>query len=178
MILSVALAAVGERPLIEGLSRFYVYDFSEMEPAASRDFEFDDRGDLGTLPGLDAYWAREGFHPLVIRLGVHPIGFALVNTHSHQGGAVERNMGEFFIARKHRRRGLATAAIHRILSLYPGEWEVAVVERNLAAKTFWPRAIASAPNIDGLLRIEGDGEQWRGPIWCFTAAPPPLDAAA
>jgi hypothetical protein len=37
-------------------------------------------------------------------------------------------------------------------------------------KTFWPRAIAAAPNFDRLVRLEGDGEHWRGPIWSFRSA--------
>ncbi len=169
-VVSVCPAPPSERPLIEGLSRFYIYDFSELEPAASDDFEFDDRGKFGTLRGLDDYWSREGFHPLVIRVAERPVGFALINRLSHRGGLVGRNVGEFFVARKHRRRGVASAAVRRILALYPGEWEVAVAERNLAAKAFWPRAIASAPNVSAVLRHEGDGEHWRGPIWSFLAA--------
>jgi predicted acetyltransferase len=69
-----------------------------------------------------------------------------------------------------RRRGVATQAVRQILARYPGHWEVAVAERNLGAKTFWPRAIAAAPNFDRLVRLEGDGEHWRGPIWSFRSA--------
>jgi predicted acetyltransferase len=167
---SVRLATGSEKALIEGLSQFYIYDFSEMEPADSQDFEFDDRGGFGSLPDINDYWNREGFYPLLIHLKDKPVGFALLNTNSHRGGTIERNMGEFFVARKHRRRGLATEAICQILALYPGRWEVAVAERNLAAKAFWPRAIAAAPNVSDLIRLEGDGEHWRGPIWSFLAA--------
>jgi predicted acetyltransferase len=106
----------------------------------------------------------------LIRLKDKPVGFALLNTNSHRGGTIERNMGEFFVARKHRRRGLATEAIRQILVLYPGRWEVAVAERNLVAKAFWPRAIAAASNVSELIRLEGDREHWRGPIWSFLAA--------
>ena len=167
---SVRLAEASERTLIEGLSQFYIYDFSEMEPAGSEGFEFDDRGGFDPLPGLDDYWRLEGFHPLVIRVGGRPAGFALVNTRSHQGGAVERNMGEFFVARKHRRRGVARQAVRLVLAEFPGRWEVAVADRNVAAKAFWPQAIAAAPNVSGLVRLQGDGEHWRGPIWSFRAA--------
>ena len=96
-------------------------------------------------------------------------GFALINTLSHHGESIEHNMAEFFVARKHRRRGVATEAVRQILSRYPGYWEVAVAERNLAAKSFWPFAIAVAPNVNCLVRLEGDGEHWRGPIWSFRA---------
>lgn len=165
-------APVADRPLIESLFQFYIYDFSEMEPPGSTAFELDEAGRFGPYPGLDDYWNTEGFHPLLIRVDGHPAGFALVNTHSHRdGGEVERNMGEFFVARKHRRAGVATRAVRQVLGLYPGRWEVAVVERNTAAKSFWPRAIAAAPGVTGLTRTEGDGDHWRGPIWRFHAGP-------
>jgi predicted acetyltransferase len=166
----VRLASRSEKALIEALSQFYIYDFSEMEPENSKNLEFDDRGGFGGLPDIDDYWAKESFYPLLILLKDKLMGFALLNTRSHRGGTIERNMGEFFIARKHRRRGLATEAVRQILMTYPGRWEVAVVERNLAAKAFWPKAIAAAPNVSELIRLEGDGEHWRGPIWSFFAA--------
>jgi predicted acetyltransferase len=167
---SVRLAGGAERPLIEGLTQFYVYDFSEMEPIGTGDIEFDDRGGYSPFPGLDGYWRIKGFHPLLIRVDERLAGFALINTRSHRGGTVERNMAEFFVARKYRRHGVATEAVRQLLALFPGRWEVAVVERNAAAKAFWPRAIAAAPNVSQVVRLEGDGEHWRGPIWSFRAA--------
>lgn len=166
----VRAAGEAEQPLIAGLAHFYIYDFSEFEPAESVRFEFDDRGGLGELPYLDDYFSAPDRHALLILAGERPIGFALLNTHSHRGGTVERNMGEFFIARKHRRGGRGAEAVRQILALYPGRWEVAIAERNLAATAFWPRAIAAAANVSDLERLEGDGDHWRGPIWTFLAA--------
>ena len=166
---TVRLARRSEKALIEGLSQFYIYDFSELEPAGSADFEFDRRGRFPPLPYLDEHWRREGLSPLLIHVEQRTVGFALLNTFSHGGGTVERNMGEFFVARKYRRRGIAMRAVREVLRQYPGRWEVAVAERNLAAKAFWPRAIAAAPNVSDLVRREGDGEHWRGPIWSFLA---------
>lgn len=166
----VRLAARAERRLIEGLLQFYIYDFSELEPAGSSRFEFDEHGGFPPFPGLDEYWGREGFYPLLICVDDRPVGFALVNTHSHHGGDVERNMGEFFVARKHRHHGVAGEAVRQVLEQYPGRWEVAVAARNLAARKFWPKAIAAVPTVTQLVQGEGDGEQWCGPIWSFVAA--------
>jgi predicted acetyltransferase len=166
-------AGAGDRPLIEGMFQFYAYDFSEMEPEGSTDFEFNAAGAFEPYDFMDSYWRDANRWPLVIQVGGRPAGFALVNTHSHlDGGEVERNMAEFFVARKHRRRGVAAEAVRQVLALHPGRWEVAVVERNMAAKAFWPKAIASSPNVLALERREGDGDHWRGPIWTFIAAPP------
>lgn len=162
--------SASNRALVEGLSQFYIYDFSELDPIDSTVFPFTEQGVFSPLPDLDDYWGIDGAHALVIRFDGRTAGFVLINTRSHRNGqTVERNMGEFFVARQYRRSGIATEVLRQVLELYPGQWEVAVVERNTAAKTFWPRAIAAAPNVEGLVRVDGDGELWCGPIWCFTA---------
>ena len=167
---NVTPASQAERPVLERLMQFYFYDFSEMEPAASANLEFDNQGGYSPFIHMADYWSRDGFHPLLIRLGPSLVGFGLINTLSHHGGAIERNMAEFFVARKYRRSGVATQALGQILAAYPGRWEVAVVERNTAAKVFWPKAIAAAPNVTNPTVAPGDGEQWRGPIWSFQAS--------
>lgn len=166
-IVSVRLAGWSERPLIERLSQFYIYDFSEMEPPTSENLEFDDQGSYAPFRGLDSYWCVEGYRPLLIRVKQRLAGFALINTRSRRNSRIEHNMAEFFVARKHRRRGVATEAVRQILAQYPGHWEIAVAERNVAAKAFWPRAIGTAPNVSRLVQLRGDGEHWRGPIWSF-----------
>ena len=167
---TVRLAPASERPLLEGLMQFYFYDFSEMEPDGSAAMAFNADGNFGEY-GLAEYWRDAGRAPLVIRVGAETAGFALLNQRSYRDdGFVERNMAEFFVARKHRRRGVASEAVRQILAGYPGLWEVAVVARNKGALAFWPRAIAAAPNVTDLVRHEGDGQHWTGPIWAFRAA--------
>jgi predicted acetyltransferase len=166
---TVELASRSERRVIESLSQFYIYDFSEMEPAGSTKLEFGDQGSYPSLPSLDSYWQLEGFLPLLIRVEQSLAGFALINTHSHRGGSVERNMGEFFVARKYRGRGVAAEAVRSIFLQYPGCWEIAVAARNVRALAFWSHTLAKAPNVSHLVLHEGDGAHWRGPIWSFTA---------
>lgn len=167
---TVELAAPAEQPLLEGLMQFYFYDFSEMEPDGSDRFEFEPNGLFHPYEHLPKYWREPGRIPLVIRRDGKPVGFALLSQHSDlTGGHVERNMAEFFVARKHRRHGVASEAVRQILAAYPGRWEIAVVARNTGGLAFWPRAIAAAPNVADLVRHEGDGQHWTGPIWSFLA---------
>jgi predicted acetyltransferase len=161
-----------ERPLIEGLFQFYMYDFSELEPPDSTAFEVNAEGRFEAYPHVSEYWSAAERWPLLIQVNEQVAGFALINTLSHQGGNIERNMAEFFIVRKHRRRGVARAALQQILTLHPGQWEVAVAERNMTARAFWESALASTKNVASLRLVEGDGKQWRGPIWCFCALSP------
>jgi len=160
-----------ERAMIEGLLQFYMYDFSEFarDPAV---FRFNSSGAFAPYPLLDQYFTAPNCWPLLIYADDAVAGFALVNQHSHRtGGEVERNMGEFFVARPFRRRGVATAALHRILDLHPGQWEVAVALKNAPARDFWPRAIAASPRVGDLKETVGDGKNWTGPIWTFKAHP-------
>jgi predicted acetyltransferase len=160
-------AAPNERALIEGLFQFYAYDFTDFMDPDARGFEFDAAGRLPAYGHLDSYWRDADRWPHVIRVGERVAGFALVNAVSPSGRGVDRNMGEFFVARRFRRTGVGAAAVHAVFSQQPGGWEVAVAARNTPAQDFWPRAIETAPGAHDLTRIEGDGERWRGPIWRF-----------
>ncbi|HVK79541.1 MAG TPA: GNAT family N-acetyltransferase, partial [Verrucomicrobiae bacterium] len=140
----VSRAALHEKALIGELFQFYTYDWSEMEPAGSTNFEVGADGRFAAFPHLDKYWAEEKRWPYLIRVGAAIAGFALVNTHSYRGRAIDFNMAEFFILRKHRGSGVAAAACQRLLQLHPGRWEIAVAGRNTRARQFWEKAIRSA----------------------------------
>jgi predicted acetyltransferase len=168
---SIALrpATIADHALLEGLMQFYIYDFSEFarDPA---DFRFNEKGTFPAYPHLDQYFTEPNCWPLLISVDDDVAGFALINQHSHRtGGAIERNMAEFFVGRPFRRNGVATTAFHQVLAIHPGRWEIAAALRNAPAIAFWPRAIASAPNVEDIAQTEGDGDHWSGPIWSFRA---------
>jgi predicted acetyltransferase len=164
---TVAPAKASERPLIEALFQLYSYDWSEMEPPGSASFAVDGEGRFKAYPYMEEYWREKDRWPLIIRAGDEVAGFALVNTHSHLGAKIDRNMAEFFVLRKHRRQGVAAEAAHLVFAAHPGRWEVAVATRNTTARAFWARAIASAPGVSDLREEQGDGVTWKGPVWCF-----------
>ncbi len=163
-------AAAADRALIAGLMQFYTYDFSEMEPAASPRFDVEPDGLYARYPPLDRYWAEPHHWPILIEADGRPAGFALINSLSQRGGAPDRNMAEYFIARKYRRIGAGRRALQQILACHPGHWEVAVAGRNHVAAAFWPRALQAA-GVSGLQAHRGDGEAWIGEIWAFEAGP-------
>jgi predicted acetyltransferase len=53
------------------------------------------------------------------------------------------DVAEFFIVRRHRRRGIGAAAAAEVWRCLPGAWEVRVLEGNLPARAFWKSAIGS-----------------------------------
>ena len=171
MAVTVSLASEAERPLIAGMIQFYVYDFSELEPSGSGRFEPGADGRFEDYPELTRYWEEPDRAALMIRRGGLPVGFALLNTHSHSGQPLDHNMGEFFIMRKHRRGGVASAAVRAILTERPGRWEIAVVLRNTGALAFWPRAVAATPGVSGLVTLEGASAEWTDRILRFVVAP-------
>lgn len=171
MSVQVRAARPEEQATVAGLMQFYIYDWSEMEPPDSGAFAFNDEGRFEPYPDLADFW-QPNHWAYLIEADSEVAGFALLNTHSHlTGGHIERNMAEFFVARKYRRRGVALQAVHQILGMHPGRWEIAIAERNTAAKAFWSKAIESAVWLSERRRAEGDGEHWRGPIWGFRCAP-------
>jgi predicted acetyltransferase len=166
--IEITLASEAERPLIEAMFQYYVYDFSEMGPPDSDDFDLGADATFGRYDHMEAYWREASRIPLLIRWRGKLAGFALVNDDSHSGLPVDRNMGEFFVMRKYRRAGVASAAVREILTRYPGRWEAAIMARNKAAQAFWPRAVAATPGVRDLTTLQGDGVEWTGPILRFT----------
>src|SRR5580693_5053971 len=101
--ITVTAASEAERPLIEAMFQYYVYDFSEMGSPDDDDFDLEADGTFGIYEDMDDYWRDPASIPLIIRRGGKLAGFALINDHSHSGLPLDRNFGEFFVLRKYRR---------------------------------------------------------------------------
>jgi predicted acetyltransferase len=161
----ISIARPEERVAIENMMQLYVHDFTEQWAGEARG-ELGDDGRFDDYP-LDPYWGAEGHIPLLLWRDGHLVGFALVNDHGHGERPVDRNMAEFFIARKHRRGGAGTAAARAIFSLYPGVWEAAVARRNRGALAFWRRAIGGHPGVSDVEETDYATKDWNGPILRF-----------
>jgi len=166
-------AAPHERAALENMFQLYVHDFSE-QWADRPDGELDETGRFAPYD-FDPYWREAGRIPLVLRVAGRLAGFALLDTDSHAGREVDRNMAEFFIARKYRRGGVGTAAVHAIFDRYPGRWEAAVARRNVGALAFWRRAVAAHPQVAWLEEADVQSAAWNGPVLVFTILDPPAE---
>ena len=163
--INIAVARPDQRGVLENLMQLYVHDFSEFWAGLDRGYLSSD-GRFDPYP-LDAYWQEAGRVPLLLRADDHLAGFALLNTHTHSGDPCDRNMAEFFVARKYRRSGFGTLAAQQIFAAYPGQWELAVARRNLAALAFWRHAAATAPGVKDLRETDLSTSDWEGPILRF-----------
>ena len=159
-------ASPEQRQTLNNLFQLYIHDFSEQwwdRP----DGELNESGTFGDVP-LEDFWKEPGHYPLLIRRNGALVGFALVDARSHTGGGLlDRNMTEFFIARKYRRGGVGTAAAQAIFSRYPGLWEAAVARRNTGALAFWRGAIGSHPAVSEIDEQDVDTELWNGWVLRF-----------
>jgi predicted acetyltransferase/ADP-ribose pyrophosphatase YjhB (NUDIX family) len=131
--LGVHVAGAGDRPVLEALWQLYQHDLSEFRhgaPDASGRFGADRLAPYAELPDRAAY---------VARLGEVPCGFALVRG---LGDGVTRVMGEFFVTRSARRRGVAAAFAREVVTAHPGAWEIPFQNENPPAAAFWRRFAA------------------------------------
>ena len=121
-------------PVVERLWQLYQHDLSEFRHSAP---DVEGRFQVGLLP---AYGDRDDRAAYLARLGDVPCGFALVRWL----GRDHRLMGEFFVTRSARGRGIAAAFARTVLDRHPGPWTVPFQNENPRAAAFWRRLAADA----------------------------------
>jgi predicted acetyltransferase len=163
--IDVVSATASQRTTLENLFQLYIHDFSE-HWAGRTDGELGEDGRFAPYP-LDDYWREASHIPLLIRDRDALIGFALLNSASHTGQPVDRNVAEFFIARKYRRSGAGTQAAHALFESYPGQWEAAVARRNVSALAFWRKAIKDCAHSTNIEEHDVTNPHWNGPVMRF-----------
>jgi hypothetical protein len=99
--LSVQPASSEERALLENLTQFYYYDFSEV-----LEMHVDEDGRFANVD-LSPYWVDEWRHPFLLRVDKRVAGFALISARSKiTGKSGVFDMTEFFVLRRFRRHGM------------------------------------------------------------------------
>lgn len=164
--LVVSRARAEAAPIIGNLMQFYVHDFSELWfDRAEAELEADGR--FSDYPDLETYWSDPAREAWLFRINDRPVGFALVNDVAHAPTPVDRAVAEFFVVRKHRRRGVGIAAAHALFGSAWGVWEAAVVRRNAGALAFWRRAAQSYPGVRDVVEEDRHDARWDGAVLRF-----------
>jgi predicted acetyltransferase len=157
MLIALTPVTNAERGALENLFQLYVHDFSEHWSGTERG-ELDDDGRFAPYP-LDPYFDASGDEAFFVRVDGHLAGFALLNRVGHVG-AVDHNVAELFVVRKHRRAGVAGEAIATLLDGRPGRWETAVARRNTSALAFWRRTLGAHARVRDI-----DEHDLQPPVW-------------
>ncbi len=117
--------------MVRRLVQLYLYDLGGDRWRVESDGSFAD-------PGWHRrFWARRGRHHFVIRVDGRPAGFALVSERAHFAGDGTREISEFFVLRRYRRRGVGGRVARALFARFPGHWELAELSWNVAAQRFW-----------------------------------------
>src|SRR4051794_26425212 len=63
---------------------------------------------------------------------------------------VTHSIGEFFVLRNYRRKGIGKFVANRIFNMFPGKWRVSQMEDNQPSKEFWRKVISEYTKRDYL----------------------------
>lgn len=158
------------RGTLEALFQLYTHDFSDYWAGTDRG-ELQEDGRFPDYPYLDSYWGKPGRWPYLLRVDGHLDGFVLINDFAHSGRPIDFSVAEFFVVRKHRRGGVGKAAARAAIAGRPGQWELAVARKNVAAQAFW-RGVAKEFGVPGTVEErDHDDELWNGTILRFRVDP-------
>ncbi len=144
--------------VVERLWQLYRHDLSEFRDSMP---DADGRFTLGPLP---AYLAgQDDRRAFLVKEGVSAIGFVLLRGLE----ARPATMGEFFVCRSVRRRGIGQQVALDVMRGSPGRWVLAFQEENPRAARFW-RHIATelASDTWSEERIAVPDKPWLPPdVW-------------
>jgi predicted acetyltransferase len=127
-------ATQDDLPFVKNLVPYYVYDISEYTG-----WDPDSSGQYGGCDDLADYWQKPAHHPYLITVAGKVAGFALVRPFPEEPTQTE--VGEFFVLRKFRGRGVGRSSAYWLFDTHPGRWLVRVLNRNTGALGFWRRVI-------------------------------------
>src|SRR4029450_4856045 len=146
------------------LMHIYLYDF-----AAIDDWAISDDGLYGNAAMIESFWSDPRMTSFFVRVDGVLAGFVLVRDGAYFAGDGTRDISEFFILRRHRRRGIGTEVARRVFDRFRGKWEVTQLTSNLDAQVFWRRVIGHY--TDGRYE-EGPRPDGRGVMQRFDNARP------
>ena len=132
-----AISGIGPESdvLLRNLFEHYCHDMSEW-------FDVDTGPDGSFSYDTASIWASEQ-EVYSARVGTSIAGFAVIGSAAGWLGDIgARDVHEFFVLRKFRRRGVGKQMAALLWDEHPGEWLVRVLEANAPAVLFWRNAVS------------------------------------
>ena len=127
-------AQAADLPIILNLVPYYIYDMSEW---MGWDCKAD--GTYGGCDELPEYFSEPWGSLYVLRVDGKLAGFTSVRQLSESAASFD--MGEFFVLRKFRRKGVGRDAAERLFKRFQGDWQVRCLVENAPAVGFWRSVI-------------------------------------
>ncbi len=124
-----------DRSVLANLIQFYLYDFSDI-----RDLALTWHGTF-TYRHLDGYFTEADREAHFITVDGRLAGFALIRGDVDGDGSW--NVAEFFVARGHRRQGVAREAARRLFARHPGVWTLSFDHSNAPAAALWRSVVST-----------------------------------
>src|SRR5258708_3556059 len=97
--------------------QLYRYDL-----ASAEGWDIRDDGTYGNAARIETFWTEAGRASFLIRVDGRLAGFVLTRNGTHFSGDDAREISEFFVLRKDRRRGVGRRAAVKGLEAFPGGW--------------------------------------------------------
>ncbi len=143
--------------------------YSEYLNYMSQFFDINDHDSWceGALKYLQRYSVEDDRYIYILTGSDSIIGFAFVNKHlrfNKDGFSV----AEFYIQKKHEKKGYGRRLAEHVFGQFLGNWEVAVSLKNILARKFWKQVVSSY--TDGKF-IEKKTPSFSGYGFVFNNAP-------
>ncbi|WP_062260286.1 GNAT family N-acetyltransferase [Endozoicomonas arenosclerae] len=165
----VELIAAGapERVIIQNLFHYYVYemsDFLERSPNPEGIFSYNPES-------LTPYWEKEDHHPYLIHCDGEVAGFVLIR--KYPADQSRYDVDQFFVLKKFKGLGVGRQAFKAAIELYPGKWQVRVLQENTGGLAFWGSVVADVSGGDFVRSVALDGDL---AMWFFHCIISPLES--
>ena len=138
------------RTVVENLFHYYMYDMSEI---MGWKINPEGRYDVN-LSLLDEYFDSPDNHPYLILCDDEIAGFSLLRRYPSEMSV--HDIGQFFVLRKFKGKGVGRQAFRLSTSLFPGKWLTRVLDENKSALIFWVKVIDEITNGSYSLATEID----------------------
>lgn len=130
-------AAATDVSALRQLMQLYLYDLGALDG-----WEIGDDGRYGQAARLEAFWADPAYRCFLVRADGRLAGFGIVRRGSRFPPRSDTTeMSEFFVLRRHRRRGLGARVACELFDRFPGRWEIYELASNAPARAFWRAVI-------------------------------------
>ncbi len=141
--------------IIMNLFQYYIYDMSEytgFSPNPNGTYTVDE-----SVVHLNDYWTKADHYPFYIKVDDQIAGFSLIRKYPNSKEYYD--MGQFFILRKYKGRGVGRKAFECAIGNFPGKWITRVLPHNRGAYKFWNKVIREFSESTPVLKNEYYGDK-------------------